>query len=101
MPLTHDDLAAKHWNEYKLDAFWSGYNPAPAECNMRAGEQLAERHDRILAIARFELGSSDLVDMIDEMLTDSVDASTIGHDGAAAYFEARASLAALVRRAAA
>ena len=100
MPLTYDALASQHWQEFKHDRFWSGMGAMPSPINTRAGEQLAEKHDRVLAIARFELGASDLVEMIDDLLTGDVDAGEIGHDGAAAYFEARASLAAMQRRAA-
>jgi len=89
-----------HWRAFREGCLDNGERVQPNACNTKAGEELAAKHDRILAIARFELEDDELVAVLEESLTESLDVGDIGHDGIAAYWDARACLEAAQRRAA-
>ena len=96
-PLTKSEY---HWRAFREGCLDNGQRVQPKACNTKAGEALAEKHDRVLAIARFELEDEDLVAVLEETLTESLSLGEIGHDGIAAYWDARACLAAAGRKAA-
>lgn len=99
-PHTNRDLAARYWQTFRDNAAFAGEPARPAMINMRAGQALAEAHMRILKNAMDELRDADLVELLSDVLADSLNEGEIGTDGIAAYYDARAAADAMARRAA-
>lgn len=92
--LTLRDKAAIHRERYDSGCRFAGQPGEYDHINVRHGQAAAARHDFLLRLVCLEAGEA-VAERLEEDLEEQIHHDEFGDDGAAAYYEARTSIAEL------
>lgn len=92
MSTSLQDKAQIHRERFESDCRFLGERGEYDHINIRAGEQMAARHDYLLKLVCLEAGEH-VAEQLEQELDEQVRPDEIGEEGCAAYYEARTALA--------